>query len=230
MRALLISLALTSFSCTPQRQQSVLRVCAAPDDLPFSDRLEHGFENRIARVLAAELGARLHYSWGNTTDCDVFIGAPANGELVTTRPYYRSSYVFLTRADRSLYLRSLDDARLCPLKVGVEERPHATLSQALLERGVDHVSRFPSARLITAVEKEEIDVGLVWGPVAGAFARGEQSSLRISVITPAFSRDVCVGVRAGKAELRDALDRALEQRRDEIDAILREYGVPLTSL
>ncbi|MDP3157783.1 MAG: transporter substrate-binding domain-containing protein [Archangium sp.] len=235
MRALLVLLALAMVSCPPGAAQHLLRVCANPDNLPFSDRAERGFENRIAYALGDELGARVQFSWGASLEqhsCDVVIGAPAGTD--TTRPYYRSSYVFLTRADRQLYFQSLDDPRLRPLKLGLED--HTPLMQALSRRGwPDSVLRGSPARLIAAVEHGDVDVGLVWGPIAGAFARGEESTLRISLINPGsedqlFSFDVCVGVAKGQAALKAALERALDRRRDEIDGILREYGVPLAGL
>lgn len=242
MRTLILALSLATFSCPPKPAERVLRVCADPDNLPFSDKAEHGFENRIARMLGDELGARVQYTWRamNTPfeeqGCDVVIGVPVGPEEgLTTRPYYRSSYVFLTRADRQLYFRSLDDPRLQPLKIGLElDTP---LAFALERRGISNVVGFPGApaSLIAAVEQKEVDVGLVWGPMAGAFARGDQSPLRISVINPSgddqrFSFDVCMGVSKSHPELKAALDRALEHRRADISAILREYGVPLASL
>jgi mxaJ protein len=236
MRGLLVSSMLLLCACQQVKGTQVLRVCAAPDNLPFSDRAGNGFENRIAKVLAEELGTRVLYSWGVGPGCDVVIGARTGGEFATTRPYYRSSYVFLTRADRELYFRSLDDARLRPLKLGVEAEAQASLRTALATRGVDQVSSFTTAAsLIAAVEKRALDVAILWGPRAGSCARGDASALRISVIDPSdggesfLSGDVCVGVREDMGELREALDRALARRRDDIDSILREFGVPLTA-
>jgi mxaJ protein len=235
MRGLLITSMLVLCACQQVKGTRVLRVCAAPDNFPFSDRAEHGFENRIARVLAEELGARVLYTWGTGPNCDVVIGTRAGGSFATTRPYYRSSYVFLTRADRDQYFRSLDDARLRPLKLGVEAEAAASFRAALASRGFGEVSTFTTASsLIAAVEKKALDVAILWGPRAGSCAHGDASALRISVINPGegdafLTGDVCVGVREDKGELREALDQALERRRDDIDGILREFGVPLTA-
>lgn len=235
MRGLLVTSVLLLCACQQVRGTRVLSVCAAPDNLPFSDRAEHGFENRIARLLGEELGMRVLYTWGTGPNCDVVISARAGGGFATTRPYYRSSYVFLTRADRDLYFRSLDDARLRPMKLGLEAEAAASFRTALATRGVDDVSTFTTAAsLIAAVEKKALDVAILWGPRAGSCAHGDASALRISVINPGegdafLSGDVCVGVREDKGELREALDHALERRRDDIDSILREFGVPLTA-
>lgn len=222
-------------SCPPSAAQRLLRVCADPDNLPFSDRAEHGFENRIAYALGDELHAQVQFNWGASLtqrSCDVVIGAKAGTD--TTRPYYRSSYVFITRADRQFYFQSLDDPRLRPLRLGLED--NTPLLDALTRRGwPESLMHGSPARMIAAVENGEVDVGLVWGPIAGSFARGDESALRISLINPGsedqqFSIDICVGVQKGQAELKAALERALERRREEIDGILHEYGVPLAGL
>ncbi len=234
MRRIVILLALAMVSCPPGSAQRLLRVCADPDNLPFSNRAETGFENRIAHALGDELGARVQFNWGASLaqhNCDVVIGAPAGTD--TTRPYYRSSYVFITRADRQLYFQSLDDPRLRPLRLGLED--NTPLMKALTQRGCKTVLHGSPTKMISAVEHGEVDVGLVWGPLAGAFARGEDSALRISLINSGsegqvFSSDVCIGMQTGQADLKAALERALERRRNEIDGILREYGVPLAGM
>ena len=109
-----------------------LRVCADPNNLPFSNRQGQGFENKIATLVAAELHRPLVYLWApqrrgfirgtlETGRCDVIIGVPAGyGRLQTTRPYYRSSYVFVARRDRALRIRSFDDVRLRALRIGIQ--------------------------------------------------------------------------------------------------------------
>lgn len=160
--------------CLKPEPPRVLRVCADPNDLPFSDRSERGFENRIAELLAEELGARLEYTWVPQRQgffraalsegrCEVIIGVPLGlGRALTTRPYYRSSYVFVTRTERTLDVAGVDDPQLEP-------------------------DRF-------------------------------------------FSFDVAVGVRKGKVELRDELQRALDRRHRDIGLILEKFGVPLLAL
>ena len=112
-------------------KQRVLRVCSDPNNLPFSNEQREGYENRIAEVIARELHARVEYTWfaqrrgfvRNTLNnglCDVIIGVPSGYDPVaSTEPYYRSSYVFVTRADSKLQVRSLDDAALRRVKIGV---------------------------------------------------------------------------------------------------------------
>src|SRR5688572_20037424 len=111
---------------------SVLKVCADPDNLPFSNEQAQGFENRVADVIARDMGARVEYTWFpqrrgflrntlNAGTCDVVIGFPTvMATVATTRPYYRSSYVFVSRAERELDVASFDDERLGTLRIGVQ--------------------------------------------------------------------------------------------------------------
>jgi mxaJ protein len=115
--------------CSQSRE---LRVCADPNNLPFSNRKGEGFENHLAQLIAGELDATVRYTWfpqrrgfiRNTLaadSCDVIMGIPEHSERVlTTRPYYRSTYVFVSRKDRGLKIRSFDDPALRKLKIGVQ--------------------------------------------------------------------------------------------------------------
>jgi len=175
-----------------------LRVCADPNNLPFSNQAGEGFENRIAELVAEELDAELSYTWWaqrrgfirntlNAGACDLVVGVPAGYELVaTTDPYYRSAYVYVYRADRGLDLRSMQDPRLRELKIGVhligDDGANPPPAHALGEQGiVDNVVGYmiygdyrepnPPARVIDAVAAGSLDVAAVWGPLGGYFAK-----------------------------------------------------------
>ena len=246
------------FAAGPGR---VLRVCADPNNLPFSNAREEGFENRIARLMASAIGARLDYTWyaqrrgfiRNSLaagTCDVVIGIPHNlDSLDTTRPYYRSTHVFLTRARDGLTLRSIDDPRLGRLRIGVHVvgDDYASLPplQALGRRGlVRNVSGYslygnyaepdPPARLIDAVARGDVDVAIVWGPLGGYFAARQAVPLQVTQMANdtdgpgvPFSYDISMGVRKGDRWLRQTLQDVLDRHRAEIDGILRAYRVPL---
>lgn len=237
-----------------------LRVCADPNSLPYSNDRQEGFENRIAQLVARDLGRRLAYVWWpqrrgfirktlNAGLCDVIIGLPSNVDTaLTTRPYYRSGYVFVTRSERRLELHSLDDPRLRRLKIGVQiigaDYANAPPAHALANRGlVDNVkgyavfpgfsSEMRQRRIIDAVARGAVDAGIVWGPTAGYFARRSRVPLTITPFTPEidlpflpFVFDISMAVRRGEGGLRDELDAILERRQRQIDAILRSYGVP----
>jgi len=237
-----------------------LRVCADPNNLPFSNRRLEGLENKLARLIAADLAVPVSYTWWaqrrgffrNTLKaglCDVVMGIPSGFEMASpTRPYYRSTYVFLSRADRGDLVHSLDDPALRSLRIGVQlagdDYANTPPAHALARRGIvsnvvgftlygDYARPNPPARIVDAVARGEVDVAVVWGPLAGYFAARSPAPLRIAPVTPSVDRpflpfvfDICVGVRRGVEDLRDAIDAVLERRRPEIQKLLDEYRVP----
>src|SRR2546421_2642437 len=229
-----------------------LRVCAEPDNPPFSRQDESGFENRIARLLADEMRAELSFVWEpqrrgfvrktlGAGVCDVWIGVPSDLERVlTTRPYYRSTYVFIAREK---VLASFDAPELKALRIGVQlpgnDMAATPPGHALALRGaVDNVVGYtvygdrPAAqRIVDAIAKDELDAGVVWGPAAGYFAA--QKKLIVAPARPPaelaqlpFQFSISMGVRPGERALRDELDALIERGQARIDAILDEYAVP----
>ncbi|BCM17854.1 substrate-binding domain-containing protein [Mesorhizobium sp. J8] len=240
-----------------------LRVCADPNNLPFSNAAGQGFENRIAQIIADDLGARLTYTWWaqrrgfvrNTLKaglCDLVPGTPANLEMLrTTRPYYRSSYVFVTRQEGP-DVTSFNDPRLRELRIGVQligdDGANSPPVQALGRRGVvghligypvygDYSAPNPPARIVEAVASGEIDLAVVWGPLAGYFANKQKVPLRITPVTPRIDGpqlplmyDISMGVRREDDALRSEVNSALARHKAEIDAVLTQYGVPLLDM
>ncbi len=247
----------------PVASRTEFRVCSDPNNLPFSNGRGAGFENKLAEMVARDLGRPLHYTWWpqrrgfmNQTllggKCDVVIGVPAGYDLTaTTRPYYRSTYVFVTRRDRRLGLRSLDDPMLRRLSIGVHVigADYASLPpvQALAHRGIvrnlrgyiiygDYSKANPPAALIDAVAAGKVDVAIAWGPLAGYFAQREKRALSVVPVSPQIDVpflplvfDIAMGVRRQDTWLRDELDREIERRQPEIRRLLERYGVPLVN-
>jgi mxaJ protein len=243
---------------------AVLRVCADPNNLPFSNRQEQGLENKLARLVADDLGATLTYTWWaqrrgffrNTLKaglCDAVMGVPSELEMTAhTRPYYRSTYVFVFRADRGDLVRSLDDPALRRLRVGVQlagdDYANTPPAHALARRNIvsnvvgftlygDYAQPNPPARIVDAVSRGDVDVAIVWGPLAGYFATRSKVPLRVVPVTPSgdgpslpFVFDISVGVRHGDDKLRTAIDGVLERRRADVARLLDEYGVPRAAL
>ena len=242
------------------RDSSALRVCADPNNLPFSNARREGFENRIAELIAKDLGERVEYTWWaqrrgfvrntlNTGNCDVILGVPEHYDLVrTTRPYYTSTYVFVSRRDRRLRIASLDDPRLRSLRIGVhligDDYANTPAAQSLARRGMtanvigytvygDYSTPNPPARLIDAVANKDVDVAVAWGPLAGYFARRSRVPLDLRPVTPvrdgamAYTYAIAMGVRRRDSTRAAILDRELTRRHAEIERILNEYGVPL---
>ena len=234
----------------------VLRVCADPDNLPYSRRDGSGFENRIAQIVAGALEAKLEYVWTppargfvrktlGADVCDLLVGVPAGfAPVLTTRPYYRSSYVFVRRADGPAPLSGFNDARISTLRIGVQllgdELAATPPGHALASVGaIDNVVGYtfygdgPAAeRMTDAVAGGALDTALVWGPQAGYFAERAGVPMRLDTPQPpdgmesSFEFSIAMGVRQGHQMLRAALDRAIDAHRREIDAILRSYNVP----
>jgi mxaJ protein len=248
-------------STAPARE---LRVCADPNNLPFSNRRGEGFENELARMIGADLHARVTYTWWaqrrgffrNTLKaglCDVVLGMPSSVEMAwTTRPYYRSTYVFLSRRDRHVRVASLDDPALRRLRIGVQvlgdDGANPPPVHALVRRGMaanlkgysvygDYRQDTPPARIVDGVARGEVDVALVWGPLAGYYARRSPVPLALAPVTPQvdlpylpFVYDIAMGTRRGDTRLHEELDAFLRRREPQIRALLERYGVPRADL
>ncbi len=229
------------------------RVCADPNNLPYSnDRLE-GFENRIAALLAKDLGATPSYTWWpdrrgfirNTlraNQCDVVLGVPNGYDLVRwTRPYYRSTYAFVFVKNGKFEVRSWDDEPLHHARIGViAATPPA---DALIKKGlmgnvaayrltIDYTTEYPG-KIVDDVAAGKIDLAIVWGPLAGYFARKAAVPLEVVAVPPLegvaapFTYEISMGVRKQDIARRDQLEALLLKHEAEIVDILKEYGVPL---
>ena len=237
----------------------VIRVCADPDNMPLSNQKGEGFEQKIAELVAKEWNAKIEYAWWpvrrgffaralNGRYCDIAIQAPSAFDMAgVTKPYFRSGYVFVTRKDSGLDIKSLADPRLKKLKIGVnllnsdaENTPPAmALSRYGVVGNLVGYSTFYTDTerpedIITDVAKKEIDVAVVWGPIAGYFAKRSTVPL---VVLPLAERDslsdfpfrfnIAMGVRRRDRALRDSLQTVLDRKAPEIQTILKEYGVPM---
>lgn len=243
---------------------AVLRVCADPNNLPYSNDQKQGFENRIADLIAGDLNMRVEYFWLrqgekffrkslNSGVCDVVMGVPAGfDDAATTRPYYRSSYVFITRKSSSLVIDSLDDPRLRTLRIGVhilgDANDNLPPVNALISRGIvknlvgysifgNLNEKDPPADVIRALENGQVDVAVVWGPLGGYFSRQSAVPLVLAPVADdrlhpdlPFHFDIAIGVRRSDHALKELMDRELDRRKDKIDEILRSYGVPQVAL
>ena len=244
------------------RDPHVLVVCADPNNLPFSNRAGQGFENRIAELVAHAMNVRVRYVWWaqrrgyvrNTltkSQCDLWPGVASGVDTVaTTDPYYRSTYVFVTRAKDPLTGLTLDDPRLRSLIVGVQmignDAMNTPPAHALARRGItqnvrgytvygDYEQPNPPARIIAAVGTGALDVALVWGPVAGYFCEKSPVKLRIEAVTPAvdagvwpMAYDIAVGVDRAQPQLRARVNEILRSQQMAINEILHRFHVPLS--
>jgi quinoprotein dehydrogenase-associated probable ABC transporter substrate-binding protein len=230
-----------------------LRVCADPNNLPFSNQSEEGFENRVARVVAEELHLPVSYYWfpqivgfvRNTLrarQCDLVMGTVAGDDIMqTTNPYYYSTYVMVVRTDRGLSFDGMTDPKLATMRLGVVGGTPP--SDLLVRHGlmantkpyaltVDTRYESPAHELVKDVVSGEIDVGLIWGPIAGYYIKRDSLPLRMTALhgeadSARMDYRIAMGVRANEPEWRRRINAIILKRQSDFTAILREYGIPL---
>jgi mxaJ protein len=252
--AILVIAVLLMAGCARDRAPvAEFRVCADPNNLPFSNDRGEGFENRLAELIAGDLNARVTYTWWaqrrgfvrNTLragECDAIMGVPVDYDPVrTTQPYYRSTYVFVSPTARRLAVHSFDDALLRTLRVGVhtigDDYANAPPAHALARRQIitnvvgysiygNYTDPNPPARLIEAVAQGTIDMAIVWGPLGGYFA--SRQPVPLSVVPSSVAID--------PPDLPMAFDIAMGVRRDDaalqarLDEILQRRAAEVESL
>jgi len=232
---------------------AAFRVCADPNNLPYSNDKLEGFENKIASLFAKDLGATPTYTWWpdrrgfirNTlraSQCDVVIGVPNGYDQVRwTTPYYRSSYAFVFVKGGKFEVRSWDDESLRRARIGViAATPPA---DALIKKDlmgnvaayrltIDYTTEYPG-KIVDDVAAGKIDLAIVWGPVAGYFAKKAAVPLEVVAVPPLegvpvpFTYEISMGVRKRDNARQEQLEALLRKHEAQIVNILREYGVPL---
>jgi mxaJ protein len=231
-----------------------LLVCADPQNAPFSDRQKTGFENRIAEVIGADLHRPVRFYWArkgrgfvrevvNKGSCDVLIDIPVGAHgLLISKPLYRSTYVFVTRRS-SPAITSLDDPNLRRMKIGVQilGDGYAPPARALARRGlssniVGYDMERDTGSIVSAVRQGKVDTAIVWGPMAGYYAR-RGSSLRLAPVTPAvdppalpFTFAMAIGVRRSEPALLQQINQAISKESARVHQILEAYNIPVLTL
>lgn len=235
--------------------ESTLRVCADPNNLPFSNEKGEGFENRIAEYLARKMGKPLAYAFypgatgfvRNTLNahlCDVILGMPQGNDLVQpTNPYYRTTYAIVTRSGDGLDgVTGLDDPRLKEKGRRIGLVANTPPGNILAREGlmgavkpyrlmVDTRVESPSATMIHDLESGSIDVALLWGPIAGYYAKNAKTKLTVTPLaeTPGarMAFRIAFGVRHADQNWKRTLNQFIAQNHGELEKILSDYGVPL---
>lgn len=238
-----------SSACGAQPAQDLerpsLRVCADPDNLPYSHAQRSGFENRIAQLIADDFGLPLEYAWlpdlrgfvrktMGAGLCDLIIGVPAGFErTLNTRPYYRSSYMLVEPGPDAAPPRDFADPRLRRWRIGVQlvgdDLAATPPGHALAQAGATaNVVGFPiageqpaAARIVQAMARGELDAAFVWGPQAGYYARQSAAPLQLHYLPPPETLKAQPFAFAIAMGVRRG-DRALRDRLD--DFIARRQG------
>jgi len=235
---------------------ATLRVCADPDSLPFSNQRGEGIENRLAQLVARDLGLQLEFVWWpqrghfirNTlaaNRCDVLMSLPSGmSGALTTMPWYSSTYVFIQRRGSAPPVTSLTDDRLSGMRIGIHmvgdgyAPPAVVLGRRGLAERIKGYSLFgspdeanPPARLIEAVSHGDIDIAIAWGPLAGYFSR--HSDLEVTPVSPPsylgvpFTYSISAAVREGDTALRDSLNAVFRKECASVRSLLAEYAFPI---
>jgi quinoprotein dehydrogenase-associated probable ABC transporter substrate-binding protein len=232
--------------------RSAFRVCSDPANLPFSNDKGEGFENKIAELMAKKLNVPLKYTWYPNTvgflrntlrvrRCDVVMGIVTGAELVqTTNPYYRSVYVMVTRKADNIAADKIEDPALKDLKIGLNAGapPADLVAQSGLashvrpyDLYVDTRVQTPGKDMVNDLAKKEIDVALLWGPIAGYFAAQHGDELKVTPLLNEPKKNrmefyITLAVRPGESKWKNDLNTLLRDNKAEIDQILRDYHVP----
>ena len=232
----------------------VLRVCADPSNLPFSNEKGEGFENKLAELLAAKLNKTLAYTWypqstgfvRNTLGsrrCDVILGFPQGDELVqSTNPYYRTAYALVVKSDSDLVdVDTLGDQRIRGKRIGiVAGTPPATYLTVYGEMRkakpyplvVDTRVDSSAQAMMRDLASTEIDAGVLWGPMAGYYGKQANPPMRVRLLLketggPPLTFRIAMGVRAVDQNWKRQLNRLIADNQAEINQILLSFGVPL---
>jgi mxaJ protein len=239
----------------------ILRVCADPDNLPFSNSAQEGMENKLAELIARDWHSKLEYIWWaaprglarmlNGTYCDVILQAPAGYDLAgVTRPYYRTGYVIVQRKDAAHPVTSLDDPSLKTMKIGVHlfanDGENTPPAMALSAHGVvGNLIGFSTVYaggmnhpedIVKAVADGSIDLAIVWGPIAGYYAKRLGADLELRPLPDdsasgiPFNFSMGIAIRHRDHALKDSLEKFLAARAPEIQNLLQEYGIPVQPL
>jgi mxaJ protein len=245
-----------AFASIAALSQAPVRVCADPDDLPFSNAAGSGFDNRIAELLVRGLNRPVVFVWArarrgflrerfNKGACDLLMDVPQGLKHVkSTVPYYTSSYVFVTRRRDHLQLSHFDDPAIGQQRIGLQilEEDFSPPSLPLIRSG--HAAQFVGfdsfgrggEDIVRAVAEGRVGFSVVWGPLAGYYAAKQRVPLALSVVQPSvdasgipFSFAMTIAVHSNDVALARELNTEIRLNRSKIRSILEVYHVPLIS-
>ena len=234
---------------------AVLRVCADPDNMPFSNAKGEGFENKLAELIAQKLDARLEYSWfaeatgyvPNTMGsgaCDLVMGyAQGTGLIEDTNPYYYTSYLLIYRQDDASLgeVESLFDPRLKGKRIGFVARTppasilamHGLVAKAKpFEIHSDEGASTAAVTMIGEIASGQLDAGILWGPVGGYYAQRAAATLKLVPLVketagPRTIYGITMGVRPSEPEWKHTINKFIAANQCEINLILQSYNVPV---
>jgi mxaJ protein len=228
-------------------------VCADPENMPFSSSKQEGFEDKIAEVLAKDLGKKLTFTYAysrqgffrNTLGanrCDVVIGTTSDSDMMrTSKPYYRAGHVFVWRKDSNYNITDWTSPDLHKGFIGVIDHSPATIpmdANGLIGNArpyrIQRDLNLPSSFMIDDLAKGDIDIAIAWGPIGGYFAKQSKVPMMVAPI-PEFETqnakgkeywNISVGVRKKDKDRMEMIQGALDRNQDKIIKILDDFGIP----
>ena len=233
---------------------NVLRVCADPRNLPFSNDKGEGFENKLGELVADKLHKKLDYMYFPQATgfvrmtlgahrCDVIMGFPQGDDMVQgTNPYYRTAYALVAKGGSGLEdVATLGDNRLKGKHIGiVAGTPPATnmAANGLMADAKSYPlmidTRLDSSAeaMIGDLTAGKIDAGILWGPMAGYYAKKASPPLHVTPLVkettgPRLAFRIGMGVRPADQNWKRLLNRVIQENQPTINKILLDYGVPL---
>lgn len=250
--ALLAGGAATAQTLPDVVSRTELRVCADPHNLPFSNQQGEGYENKIAELLAHELGEKLSYTWFPDSQgfvrgtlmknrCDLVVGTVSGVEdMSTTDSYLHTGYMMVTRAADNITTAHVGDWHIAGRRFAIIAATpptnlivqHNLMDQtAIYQLVVDTRIDQPAHAMITDIAGGRVDVGLLWGPIAGYYTRHDKLPLRLTFLDPEDAKvrldyHIAMGVRPADVAFRRRLNQVIAKDGEQITKILDEYGVP----
>jgi quinoprotein dehydrogenase-associated probable ABC transporter substrate-binding protein len=233
---------------------NVFRACGDPRNMPFSNDKGEGFENKLAELFAAKLGKKLSYTYFpqatgfvrmtlGSFRCDVIMGFPqGDDQAQVTVPYYRTTYALIFKPGTGLDgVTTIDDAKLKDKRIGIVARTPPSTIMAV-DGLLAHAKSYPlfidtradssAQAMIDDLKKGDIDLGILWGPMAGYYAKQSDPPLTVvpllkeTVGTPLMFR-IGMAVRPSDQEWKRTLNRLIMENQDEINKLLISYNIPI---
>jgi quinoprotein dehydrogenase-associated probable ABC transporter substrate-binding protein len=253
-RTVLVAALLAASATALGGDLKTLTICADPGNMPLSNEKGEGFENKIAEIIGKDLGIRVNYYWRpsverglmrttlNEGNCDVWMDMATDTEgAVVLAPLYRSTFVLAYRSDKGIHIKNLNDPALKKLRVGVFQV--SAIRQALADHGVmantviqylshngDLIEDNQPSFQVRQVIKGELDIAAVWGPMAGYFKKQAPLTLQPANLMDdavPLEFDLALAVPRGRADIKSAVEQALQRHKVEIKQVLTDFGVPL---
>src|ERR1700744_1930904 len=232
----------------------VFRACGDPRNLPFSNDKGEGFENKLAELFAAKLGRKLSYTYFpqatgfvrmtlGSYRCDIIMGFPqGDDQAQLTVPYYRTTYALVFKPGSGLDgVTAISDPKLRDKRIGVVARTPPSTSMAmngLLGRAksyplfIDTRTDSSAQAMIDDIARGEIDCGILWGPMAGYYARQANPPMTVVPLTkettgPQMTYRIGMAVRSADQEWKRTLNRLIMENQTEINKLLISYNIPI---